>query len=81
MDKLILKSIEAIKDGKTEYAIGLLEGALEMAGPKSIIPIYTPQATNSIYPLSQPTKEVDEGAILDAMAAAALPKIKPSFDD
>ncbi len=32
MENLIQKAIQAIVDGKTERAIGLLEGALEMKG-------------------------------------------------
>lgn len=37
MNSLIQKAIKAIQEGKTEYAIGLLEGVIEMSDtPKSV---------------------------------------------
>lgn len=86
MDKLILKSIEAIKAGKTEYAIGLLEGALEMTGrgaqevnkypeePKRIIPI-TPGIMESVAIIP-----MDEASILEAETRSKMKNLAPQID-
>lgn len=72
MNNLITKAVQAIRDGKTEYAIGLLEGILEI----NSIPTTTAIPVPTVKPVHiAPT---GEGAMLDSMAAAKLEDIKRS---
>jgi hypothetical protein len=77
MNALIQKAIQAIKDSKTEYAIGLLEGALEMTGfagtPVQGTVIQSVPVHNPVMP---PTDGNDEGSMMDAQARASLAEIK-----
>lgn len=86
MNNLINKAIKAIQDGKTEYAIGLLEGILEMNGINSEIALggqknkpnipqayRTPEVEVSV---AEYNSSIDEGVALDIAAAAKLETIK-----
>ncbi len=84
MESLIRKAIEAINDNKTERAIGLLEGALEMSEPKSswlpkLKSIDTPENREKIQKgydaVFAPTAN-DEGDMLDRQAKAQLESVK-----
>lgn len=77
MDNLIKKAVEAVKEDKKEYAIGLLEGVLEMIKPNPSsysLPISLTEVNTSV---STPTGPKDEEAeILDGVAAARLAEVK-----
>ncbi len=83
MENLISKAIEAIKENKTERAIGLLEGALEMSGKKEEArPIfkYKDVSASDIaekeYVDFKMTEKQDEGSMLDRQAKAQLESVK-----
>lgn len=82
MENLINKAIKAIGEQKYDYAIGLLEGILEMNGyEKRKGTIYEYDKLPPFDLSSQPintyvdTRDSDEGNMLDAVAKARLESI------
>jgi len=77
MNNLLNKAIQAIQDGKNDYAIGLLEGILEMNSLPNHNPLMN-QPLKAYASIAQPISESssDESSILDGMAAAKMNAIK-----
>ena len=80
MNNLIQKAIEAIKEGKNDFALGLLEGALAMSGEttKPFIAGNTRSVSIPVKGVDTPNRpeEVDPILNLDKMAAAKLASVK-----
>jgi hypothetical protein len=74
MNNLINKAIQAIKDNKTEYAIGLLEGILEMNSSEVKVASTVPILGNVVG--SHPVVNDPERAILEAKTISSLDEIK-----
>lgn len=74
MNNLINKAIQAIKDNKTEYAIGLLEGILEINSSEVKVASTVPTLGNVVG--SHPVANDPERAILDAKTISSLDEIK-----
>lgn len=82
MESLIKKAIDAIKANKQDYAIGLLEGVLEMTSSPTVGKIADERInmlrSNIISPERIPIviKSNTEGEALDMAAAAKLAEVK-----
>ena len=89
MDKLIEKAIEAIKEDKKDYAIGLLEGAMQISCVSKDAPnVYVNTSDqrlmggsfgvpNRVIPQTiSLERSGEDGLIIDAEASAKLGQIK-----
>lgn len=76
MNNLIAKAIQAIKDGKTDYAIGLLEGVMEISPePKPIT--YIPAKETIAFAGKTPSEHVaNEAKILESSVANKIKEIE-----
>lgn len=76
--KLIQKVIDAIKDGKLEYAMGILDTIIESLPeePKGLLGLSTPIPPVHTTVTVDAPRSTDEGSMLDAVAAATIEKIK-----
>ena len=77
MDNLIKKAIEAIKEDKKDYAIGLLEGVLTLNGYKdNVNPVYPVNVSTPTYTVSTGTPLDAESMIITSTAASKIEDIK-----
>ncbi len=79
MNNLIQKAIQAIQDGKTEYAIGLLEGALQMSQPDKVLSNYSPVLPTFPSPVPMPSMPMPY--TIGAMATAKSPESETKVSD
>lgn len=82
MNNLINKAIQAIKDNKADYAIGLLEGAVEMNDQNAKNEDIAIDTSATKNPLIKPffddksSTNVDPSVALDALAKARIEDLK-----
>lgn len=75
MDKLINKAIACISEGKTEYAIGLLEGVLAMLPPIKEIEVQPKFSLGSVNAPTHPASIITGQAPIEDEMAIALERV------